>query len=144
VLSALPPISLFLSCLLPTFVACSKITDKTNPKMGFGEIIYGNSISIGPKSLNGWFIGDFWCIHSTFISSIVNCIIFQWHLDFIGINFILFSNHYRYLHYVFVWKGATSEILILFKTWRDPKTYSTMYKKDMLKDWSSPHLLDYG
>jgi hypothetical protein len=36
------------------------------------------------------------------------------------------------------------EIPRLLEIWRDPKTNITMYKKDILKDWSSPHLLDYG
>jgi hypothetical protein len=45
---------------------------------------------------------------------------------------------------VFFWRGAIFEIPRLFKIWRDPKTYSTMYRKDMLKDWTSSHLLDCG
>ncbi len=59
-------------------------------------------------------------------------------------NFVLFSNHCRYFHFVFFWRGAISEIPRLFEIWRDPKIDNTMYKKDMLKNWSSPHLLDYG
>jgi hypothetical protein len=45
---------------------------------------------------------------------------------------------------LFFRKGAISEIPRLLKIWRDPKIDSTMYKKDMLRDWSSPHFLDYG
>jgi hypothetical protein len=45
---------------------------------------------------------------------------------------------------VFFWKGANFEIPRLLEIWRDPKTNSTMYRKDMLKDWNFPHLLDCG
>jgi hypothetical protein len=41
-------------------------------------------------------------------------------------------------------KGAISEIPRLLEIRKDPKTNITMYKKNMLRDWSSPHLLDYG
>jgi hypothetical protein len=44
---------------------------------------------------------------------------------------------------VFFWKGAIFEIPRLLEIWRDLKTNFTMYRKDMLRDWSSPHLLDY-
>jgi hypothetical protein len=43
---------------------------------------------------------------------------------------------------VFVWRGAISEIPRLFEVWKDPKTNSTMYMKDILKDWTSTHLSD--
>jgi hypothetical protein len=59
-------------------------------------------------------------------------------------NFVLFSDHYRYFHFVFFRKGAIFEIPRLFKIWRDPKIDNKMYKNNMLKDWSSPHFLDYG
>ncbi len=45
---------------------------------------------------------------------------------------------------MFFWRGAIFEIPRLLEIWRDPKIDNTMYRKDMLKDWSSPHLLDYG
>jgi hypothetical protein len=40
-------------------------------------------------------------------------------------------------------RGAISKIPKLLKILKDPKTDNTMYK-DMLRDWSSPHLLDCG
>ncbi len=45
VLSALPPISLFLSCLLPTSIACSRITDKTNCQVSKAELKMQRKIS---------------------------------------------------------------------------------------------------
>jgi hypothetical protein len=41
-------------------------------------------------------------------------------------------------------RGAIFKIPKLLAIWRDSKIDSTMYKKDMLRDWSSPHLLDCG
>jgi len=63
-------------------------------------------------------------------------------LDFVATYFVLFSNHCRYLCFMFFQRGAIFGISRLLEIWRDPKTYSIMYMKDMLKDWSSPHLLD--
>jgi hypothetical protein len=45
---------------------------------------------------------------------------------------------------VFFQRGAIFEISRLLKIWKDPKTNNIMYRKDMLRDWSSPHLLDCG
>jgi hypothetical protein len=36
------------------------------------------------------------------------------------------------------------EIPRLFKIWKDPKINNIMYKKDMFRDWISPHFLYYG
>jgi hypothetical protein len=44
---------------------------------------------------------------------------------------------------VFFCKVAIFEIPRLLEIWRDPKIDNIMYK-DMLRDWTSPHLLDYG
>jgi hypothetical protein len=56
----------------------------------------------------------------------------------------LFFDHYRYFHFVFSHKGAISKIPRLLEIWRNPKTNNIMYKKYMLRDWTSPHLLDCG
>jgi hypothetical protein len=45
---------------------------------------------------------------------------------------------------VFSWSGVIFEIPRLLKIWKDPKVDNTMYMKDILKDWTSPHLLDCG
>jgi hypothetical protein len=45
---------------------------------------------------------------------------------------------------VHFWKVAIFKIPKLFKMWKDPKIDNIMYMKDMLRDWSSPHLLDCG
>jgi hypothetical protein len=45
---------------------------------------------------------------------------------------------------VFFWRGVISEIPKLFEIWRNPKIDNIMYMENMLKDWSSPHLLDCG
>jgi hypothetical protein len=45
---------------------------------------------------------------------------------------------------VFFQRGAISEIPKLLKIWKDPKTDKIMYRKDMLRDWTFPHLLDCG
>jgi len=39
-------------------------------------------------------------------------------------------------------RGAIFKIPRFFEIWRDPKTGSTMYKKDMLRDWTFAHLSD--
>ncbi len=115
------------------------------PKMGFGKVSCGNSKLVRPKPLNKWFKSDFLSNHSTFISSIVNYIlIFQCHLDFITTNFVLFFNHCRYFHFVFFLRGAIYEIPRLLEIWRNPKIDSTMYRMDMLRDWTSTHLLNYA
>jgi hypothetical protein len=58
VLSTLPPISLFLSCLLPTSVACSRIIDKTNCHVSKVELKMQRKISSiqqrDPISLWNW------------------------------------------------------------------------------------------
>jgi hypothetical protein len=41
-------------------------------------------------------------------------------------------------------RGAISKIPRLLEIWKDPKTNNTMYRKDMLRDWSYPHLMDCG
>jgi hypothetical protein len=41
-------------------------------------------------------------------------------------------------------RGAIFKIPKLLKIWRGPKIDSTMYRKDMLKDWTSTHFLDYA
>jgi hypothetical protein len=43
---------------------------------------------------------------------------------------------------VFFWRGAIFEILRLLKIWKDPKINNTMYKKDMLRDWTFALLSD--
>ncbi len=49
---------------------------------------------------------------------------------------------------MFFLRGAIFKIPQLLEIWRDPKTDpktdNIMYMKDVLRDWSSPHLLDYG
>jgi hypothetical protein len=45
---------------------------------------------------------------------------------------------------VHFWKVAIFKIPKLLKMWKDPKIDNIMYMKDMLRDWSSPHLLDCG
>jgi hypothetical protein len=41
-------------------------------------------------------------------------------------------------------RGAIYEIQRLLEIWKDPRTNNTMYRKDILRDWTSPHLLDCG
>ncbi len=41
-------------------------------------------------------------------------------------------------------RGAIFEIPRFFKIWRDSKTNNMMYRKDMSRDWNSPHFLDCG
>ncbi len=65
-------------------------------------------------------------------------------MDFILTNFVVFSNHFNYFHFVLFWRGAISEIPKFLKIWKDPKIDSTMYMKDMLRNWTFPHLLDCG
>ncbi len=45
---------------------------------------------------------------------------------------------------MFSLRDAIFEIPKLLKIWKDPKVDNAMYRKDMLKDWISSHLLDCG
>jgi hypothetical protein len=52
------------------------------------------------------------------------------------LTFVFFYEHYRYFYFVFFWRGVISEIPRLLEIWKDPKINNTMYKKDMLRDWT--------
>jgi hypothetical protein len=41
-------------------------------------------------------------------------------------------------------KEAIHSLLLLLNIWCNPKTESTMYKKDLLKEWSNGQLASYG
>lgn len=93
-----------------------------------------------------WGVYRFFFIQPFHICMIhVDCIlIFQWHLDFIATNFVLYYDYYGYFHFVHFWRCAIFEIPRLPEIWKDSKIDSIIYMNDMLKNQSSPHLLDYG
>jgi hypothetical protein len=43
---------------------------------------------------------------------------------------------------MFFQEGAIFEIPKFLEMWKDPKIYNTMYRKDMLRDWTFAHLSD--
>lgn len=92
---------------------------------------------MGQKPLNEWFIS-----HSTFISSMLSTTNYSSNVILISLplTFLLFIEHYNYFYFVFFQRGAISGIAKFFKIWKDPKTDTTMYRKDMLINWTSTHL----
>ncbi len=50
----------------------------------------------------------------------------------------------RYFFHVLLLTRAIEEILHLFHIWSHPKSDSSMYKKNLLKDWPSFHLQHCG
>jgi hypothetical protein len=50
----------------------------------------------------------------------------------------------KYFSHVFFVKKAICILLLLLRIWCDPKAKNTMYRKDLLKEWSSGYLASWG
>lgn len=51
---------------------------------------------------------------------------------------------YKYFHNILLPKGVIDQMSNLFKVWQDLMINSTIFHKELFKDWLTPHLLDCG